>query len=496
MTAYSFSTATAFRRKQFLQSKLMKRLLAVLCVSAFLAGVGCAPKPITDGAYAAEVTLLGGSGRASVQSPATITVTDGEMTATVIWSSPFYEWMQVDGVQYDPVQTEGNAMFVIPITLDTDIACSALTVAMSEPHEVDYTLRFDSASLKATDVFATPERSMELQYATQFNVDYYANGLKLLSFADGSRYLIMPEGGTMPAGMDGDITVLHQPIENMYLVATSAMCLFDALDGLSAIRLSGTKADGWYNENARAAMEAGDIQYAGKYSEPDYELILASDCGLAIESTMIGHAPEVREKLEDLGVPVLVDLSSQEKHPLGRTEWIKLYGALLNKETQAERIFNEQVALLDIAATNEPTGKTVAFFYISTSGYAIARKSGDYVTKMIELAGGDYIFDDLGDSETATSTVTLEMETFYATAKNADYIIYNSTIGGELHSLSELLSKNQLLTDFRAVQNGNVWCTSQNLFQETTQLGGMILDMHRLLTEPDATELDYLYKLQ
>jgi iron complex transport system substrate-binding protein len=144
---------------------------------------------------------------------------------------------------------------------------------------------------------------MQLSYATQFQVNYYAGGYKLLTLADGSRYLVVPEDDDAPAGIDTDIVVLRQPIQNIYLVATSAMCLFDALDALPAIGLSGTKADGWYSENARAAMNAGAIQYAGKYSEPDYALILSSDCGLAIESTMINPAPEVKEKLIDSGHP-------------------------------------------------------------------------------------------------------------------------------------------------------------------------------------------------
>ena len=90
------------------------------------------------------------------------------------------------------------------------------------------------------------------------------------------------------------------------------------------------------------------------------------------------------------------------------------------------------------------------------------------------------------------------MEEFYATAKEADYIIYNSTIGGEISSLEELISKNSLLKDFKAVQNGNVWCTDRNLFQETTQLGLMISDIRRMLTESDSglTELNFMYKLQ
>ena len=167
-------------------------------------------------------------------------------------------------------------------------------------------------------------------------------------------------------------------------------------------------------------------------------------------------------------------------------------------EEEADRLFSEQMDYINSVSKEEHTGKTVAFFYISSSGYAVARKSGDYVTKMIELAGGTYIFDDLGDPEKSTSTVNLEMEQFYATAKDADYIIYNSTIGGELYSLDELLAKNELLRDFKAVKEGNVWCTGQNLYQETTRLGEMVVDIHRMLTEedPSATELTFLYKLQ
>ena len=342
------------------------------------------------------------------------------------------------------------------------------------------------------------ESSMQLQYAENFSVDYYSGGYALITISDGSRFLVVPEDGQAPEGIDTDITVLQQPIDNIYLVATSAMCLFDALDALDNIRLSGTKADYWYIDNAKAAMLCGDILYAGKYNAPDYELIMSNDCTLAIESTMINHVPEVKEKLEDVGIPVLTDQSSYETHPLGRTEWIKLYAVLMGREEAAAQVFDEQVAYLDSVAGLENTGETVAFFYISSSGYVVARKSGDYVTKMIELAGGNYIFENLGDPEKATSTVTLEMESFYATAKDADYIIYNSTIGGELCSMEDFLSLSNLLEDFKAVQNGNVWCTGKNLYQETTQLGLMISDIHRMLTEDDEqlTQLNFMYKLQ
>ena len=105
---------------------------------------------LADGTYSIAVTLEGGSGKVSVQSPCTLTVADGKMTAEITWSSPNYDYMIVDGEKYLPVNTEGNSVFEIPVAaLDTALAVTADTTAMSTPHEIEYTLTFDSASLTA-----------------------------------------------------------------------------------------------------------------------------------------------------------------------------------------------------------------------------------------------------------------------------------------------------------------------------------------------------------
>lgn len=340
------------------------------------------------------------------------------------------------------------------------------------------------------------DHSLELQYADQFAVDYYEGDYALITIVGGGQFLLVPEGKEAPEGLDADITVIHQPLENIYLVATSTMDFFRALDGLGSISLSGTKADGWYIDEAKQALEDGSIVFAGKYSAPDYELILSKNCDLALESTMIYHNPEVKEKLEEFGIPVLVEHSSYESHPLGRTEWVKLYGVLLDKEEEAEAVFEEQAEKLNSIKDSENTGKTVAFFYINSMGSANVRKSNDYVSKMIELAGGKYIFNDLGTDEEGLSTMNMGMEDFYAGAKDADYIIYNSTIDGELGSLDELLKKSTLLKDFKAVKEENVWCLTKSMFQETTCLGDVIMDIHRMLTEDDPEGLTYLYRLE
>ena len=96
-----------------------------------------------DGSYTCEVTLEGGSGRATVESPAALTVENGKMTATIVWSSPNYDYMIVDGEKYLPTNTSGNSTFAIPVAaLDTPLAVTADTVAMSTPHEIEYTLTF------------------------------------------------------------------------------------------------------------------------------------------------------------------------------------------------------------------------------------------------------------------------------------------------------------------------------------------------------------------
>ncbi len=340
--------------------------------------------------------------------------------------------------------------------------------------------------------------SLELKYATQFSVDYCEGGYKLISLADGSRFVIIPEGAKAPKELDPGIIRLNQPVKNIYLAATSAMCLFDSLDRLDAIRLSSITEENWYIPSARQAMREGKILFAGKYSAPDFELITAERCPLAIESMMIGHASDIKQQLEQLGIPVFMDQSSNEEHPLGRVEWIKLYGEILGEEERAEEFFRQQLDYLESVSKEEASGKTVAFFYVSSTGRIITRKTGDYVSRMIELAGGQYVFSDLENDGSMTSSVTLDPEFFYANARDADVIIYNSAIAGKVTDIDSLISKCELLRDFKAVKSGEVWCTEKNMYQEMTASGEMIKEIHEILSDEydDADGSGYFSRLR
>lgn len=361
------------------------------------------------------------------------------------------------------------------------------------------TLLLSGCGSAAAPGSAAPEviGHMELVYADQFAVDRYSDGTSLITIAGTDRFLLLPPGAEVP-DHDTDAAILRQPLGNIYLAASSAMDLFLQLDALDRIRMTSTTEVNWALPEVAAAMEDGSLLYAGKYSAPDFELVLAQNCALAIESTMIYHSPEIQEKLEDLGIPVLVERSSYESHPLGRVEWIKLYGLLLGLEEEADRFFDEQTRSLASLSEDEPSGKTVAFFHINSTGSVVVRKSGDYVAKMIELAGGQYVFDDLGGEDNALSTVNMQMESFYAGARDADVLIYNSTIDGSLDNIDQLLAKSELLADFKAVQSGDVWCTGQNMFQQSSASAGMIADIHAVLSgkADDRDELNFLHRLK
>lgn len=499
-----------------------------------------------DGTYQMEVELFGGSGRASVTSPAKVEIKDGKAVATLEWSSPNYDYMVVDGEKYLPVNTEGNSVFQIPVeAFDQDIAVIADTVAMSRPHEVEYTLNFHAgnavtagadgaengqqagandtgmsagknAGAKGTSAAtgsnstADPlvyDHSMELSYAENFAVDYYEGGYKLLTTRlNGDRILIVPKHQQAPEdaealvspsaeGEPGKLIVLQEPVKNLYLVASSVMDMFAQLDSMDAISMCGLKEEDWYIPAAKQAMKDGTLLYAGKYSQPDYELLLSQNCSMAIENSMIYHTPEVMEKLDEFGIPTLVEYSSYEEHPLGRVEWVRFFGALLDQEEKADQLFEKQKEALKRVETEESTGKTVAFFYITSNGLVQVRQSTDYIPKMIELAGGKYVFENLGDPDSRRSTVNLQLEDFYDGAQDADFLVYNTTIDRQVQTLEDLLKKCSLLKDFKAVKNHQVWCTTEDMYQQSMSAGNLIEDFHRMLTGDDK-ETRYLYRLK
>ena len=190
-------------------------------------------------------------------------------------------------------------------------------------------------------------------------------------------------------------------------------------------------------------------------------------------------------------------------HIAGRCDNVGQTGTLLKIARrpaalhQYHALFARQAQRIAPLLEQPSTGKRCAFFSITSSGLATVRKSGDYVAQMIGMAGGEYVFTALTDSGNSLSTMNLPQETFYAQARNADVLIYNSTIEGVVDTREQLVKKCAMLADFKAVQSGDCWCTSKSFFQQSMALPDLIVDMNRVFTEGDPApeELTLLQKI-
>ena len=340
----------------------------------------------------------------------------------------------------------------------------------------------------------TPASRFEPEYADGFRIYYYKEGFRVIDVKGSASYLVVPQGKEVPGSLPEGRVVLKKPLDRIYVAGTATMAMFNALGGLDQVGFSSLKAEDWYVEAAREAMEAGKIQFAGKYSEPDYEMLVEEGCSLAVESQMILHSPKVMEQLEMMGVPVLIDCSSNEEHPLGRVEWILVYGVLLDKEEEAEAFFQEQTKVMDELEGLRNTEQTVAYFYINSNGQAVVRTGTDYIAKMIEIAGGRYPFSQLGDGKKSTMVIT--MEEFYTTCADADYIIYNASIDNKLTSIGELTAKDEILKNMKAVKEGNVFCTDKDFYQAADIASRMISDIHLMLTDGKEEDMAFLYRVE
>lgn len=324
-----------------------------------------------------------------------------------------------------------------------------------------------------------------------------------------------------------ELTVLQQPLTTTYVAASAVMAPLCDLGAVSQIRFSGLREEGWYVDEARTAMEKGSMLFAGKYSEPDYETLLREGCDLALESTMIYRSPEVIEKLSALGIPVYIDYSSYEPHVLGRLEWIRVYGALFGHEEKAQQWYaserdriraiqkdaetssgeasqsgksteksetktsrNSKNEASSIGTSSGRAGTdttadlrpTVVYFYVNSSGQIQVRQPQDYIPELLELAGARYLAPDMSSlSGSRKSNVTVSLEDFYSSCRDADYLIYSATLDRPLSSIRELLGKNALFADFKAVKEGHVYTTDKDFYQLSDRMADFAEDVHRML---------------
>ncbi|MBP5164469.1 MAG: ABC transporter substrate-binding protein [Lachnospiraceae bacterium] len=509
----------------------IKKIICKVLVFFSIFLVSCAvSNTLKDGEYLCEVSLSGGSGKASIESPCSVIVKDGAAFARIVWSSSNYDYMLVkdnEGVEkkiLNEAATGENSSFTIPVPyFDREFSVIADTTAMSTSHEIEYSLKFwtpgtvpgvqnedpgvqnedpgvqnqDQNPKKPALTGLTKVSEMPLLYTKGFSVEHFEDENKqrysFITIADGdmsgetTQYILLAPDGkgdeellTENKNNNPGLTVIYDT-EKTYLVSGQAMDPVVKLNALQNIAFSGKKKEDWSILEAADAMGSGDILYAGKYSAPDFELLVSKGCGLSIENTMIYHNPKIKEKLESLGIPVLVERSGYEDDPLGRLEWVKLYGALFDREEEAKKLFDSQVERIEELKGLPDTGKSVAVFSIDSKGKVSIRRPGDYISRMIEIAGGKYLPDGpLGNS--TSSTVKLSMEDFFLKCESADILIYNSTISGEIEKKADLLAKSEVIKNMKAFKEGSIYCLSSDYYEMAMSTADFITDVRKILS--------------
>lgn len=384
-------------------------------------------------------------------------------------------------------------------TTQTAAEATAQQETGSEAAETEAASTETAAADEDVDGVLIVDHEEELQYAQLFTMTHYKGGYKSFTTKGGdgeSTWLIVPEGKSVPADLEENVKIIQQPVDRIRCDSGTASVI-NAFGGMEHVATLNTDVDELEVQEVRERMESGALTYSGSYDEPDYEMITAADVDLVIESGMLDTVPEVKDKYAELEIPCYVSYNSKEVHPLAHSEWAKVHGAVLGMWDEANAYFDEQVAKVEAvtdAVDEEETKKTVAVVYFSTDGAKVyARRGGDYIAAMVDLAGGDYIMSDFEPDKTGVGTLT--MEDFYALCKDADYVI-NLNMAAKLYTMEELLDYVPIMEDFKAVQDGNVYIARNRFSQFTFDNASIIEDLNTILKDSSIEDTTYFDKMK
>lgn len=309
------------------------------------------------------------------------------------------------------------------------------------------------------------------RFTEAFSVEYLKNGLKKVIDGENRTLILAPKDAEIPEKYANEI-IITTPLESLFLGSTTQGCLLRPIgEEVSVVGVT-TDTDEWYIDGIKKRMETGNITYVGSSNAPDYELIAALEPQVAMVYTGPYGQVDLIEKFDELGITYVVDNDYLENHPFGRMEWMKFAAAFYDKEIHASKMFNEAVSNIEnLSASLENKEKPKVAWASVYKGDVYVPGQESYVAKMIEMAGGDFVFDLEG-----TSSSKISLEDFYAGAADVDVLIYSSskawtpTIAGVVESAPAL-------ADIKAVQDMNVWCFHADYYQSIDKTDELILDL-------------------
>ncbi|MBE6064233.1 ABC transporter substrate-binding protein [Clostridium cochlearium] len=321
------------------------------------------------------------------------------------------------------------------------------------------------------DKSAKAGKEMTLKYSKGFSIKYIDDGIKKVTDGDNRTLILVSKGKEVPEEYKNEI-IINTPIDNVLLGSTIHGCLLRAINEIPSVTAVTTKQDQWQASEVAEAMKKGNIKYVGQNKSPDYEMISKLKPSMSFLYSGPSGLQPMMQKFDELKLNYATCNGYLEEHPLGRMEWIKFIAAFYDKEDVAEEYFDKAVKKVEETSkkvANEKKPK-VAWGMIS-KGKVYAPKPGSYVAKMIEMAGGDYVFK---DEKMSNGTVTLEE--FHAKSKDADILIYSS-LNQYSPTLKSVIEQAPILEKIKPVVDKRVWCFHPNYYQSVDKTDELITDL-------------------
>ncbi|MEM1136015.1 MAG: ABC transporter substrate-binding protein [Bacteroidota bacterium] len=314
----------------------------------------------------------------------------------------------------------------------------------------------DKEATKQIEKLQTPNQiAPAIEFAKGFSLTY-TDDYKLIDIyspfrgsEDTLHYILLPEPHAIPTGFEKYQTI-RIPVKNMVLTSTTHLAMVAHLDRLGIV--SGlTDASFVYNNNVKEKLIKGEIKEIGKNGTLNIEAIVANKTKLVISGAWNSAAYDAYRPLIEIGIPVLVNAEWIEQHPLGRMEWLKLFGALLNEEKKAQELFeaSKQQYFNLSEKTKDLKNKPTVINGMPYQGAWSIAGGNSYVGKLLKDAGADWHW----EKDTLNVSYQMDFETVFPIGLEADYWI----APGRAFDLASIATIDNRFTDFKAYKQKKVF---------------------------------------
>lgn len=331
------------------------------------------------------------------------------------------------------------------------------------------------------------------QFSSQFTITKLEDGYKLIK-TGGSTSLVIPEGKEVPKNVSKDITIVKLPIKRIVTLSTADISFIETLKSADKIVAINREPKEIELKQTKKLIEDKKIIFVGKSGSLDFEKIASVNPDFSFMLTEnYSYFGKVSAKFTELGIPWTTVRLNREDDPRAKLEWIKFFAAFLGKEKEAEEIYKAQVDeiyKIEQSIKDLKDHKKIIEFRVSKKGVSV-RKSGDYVNRMISIAGGVNPLSESIKGDAGTETVSFEE--FYKLAQDADILIHEN-MNEILDTKEKMLKYSNTLKDLKAFKENNVWTTSKDYWQQTDKLGEMIKELKSINEDPSKKEDYKFYK--